>query len=112
MRLAGLIRIVALLLPGVAPAQQAIQLPPAPLSTSLPASQPADTFHFISDGPKGPGWGHPDEIARKYFHENLPALFERTITLDTPIPERATLRWIFTGPRAGFTVALISSKAR
>ena len=110
MRLAVLIGIVAPLLPAVAaPAQKVIQLPPPPLSTSQPA---ADTFRFVSDGPKGPGWGHPDEIARKYFHENLPALFERTITLDAPIPERATLRWIFTGPRAGFTVELTSSKVR
>jgi O-glycosyl hydrolase len=109
MRFAGLIGIVALLLPAfAAPAQQVIQLPPPPAVTA----QPADTFHFISDGPKGPGWGHPDEIARKYFHENLPALFERTITLDAPMPERATLRWIFTGPRAGFTVELTSSKVR
>jgi len=109
MRFAGLIGIVALLLPAVAaPAQQAIQLPPPPALTA----QPADTFHFISDGPKGPGWGHPDEIARKYFHENLPALFERTITLVAPIPERSTLRWIFTGPRAGLTVELTSSKVR
>ena len=109
MRFAGLIGIVALLLPAVAaPAQQAVQLPAPPALTA----QPADTFHFISDGPKGPGWGHPDEIARKYFHENLPALFERTIALDAPIPERSTLRWIFTGPRAGFTVELSSSKVR
>jgi O-glycosyl hydrolase len=109
MRFAGLVGIVALLLPAVAvPAQQAIQLPPPPAQTA----QPADTFHFISDGPKGPGWGHPDEIARKYFHENLPALFERAIALDAPIPERSTLRWIFTGPRAGFTVELTSSKVR
>jgi hypothetical protein len=109
MRLNGLIGILALLLPAVAvPAQQAIQLPPPPAQTA----QPADTFHFISDGPKGPGWGHPDEIARKYFHENLPALFERTIALDAPIPDRSTLRWIFTGPHAGFTVELTSSKVR
>src|ERR1700733_11589974 len=109
MRFAGLFGIVALSLPAASVhAQQAIQLPPAPAQTP----QPADTFQFISDGLKGPGWGHPDEIARKYFHENLPALFERTITLDAPIPERATLRWIFTGPRAGFTVELTSSKVR
>src|SRR3984957_7124949 len=109
MRFAGLVGIVALLLPDTAvPAQQAIQLPPPPAQTA----QTADAFHFISDGPKGAGWGRPDEIARKYFHENLPALFERTIALDAPIPERATLRWIFTGPRAGFTVELSSSKVR
>jgi hypothetical protein len=89
------------------PAQQAVELPPAPT-----ANEPAaDTFHFVSDGPTGPGWSRPDEIARKYFHENLPALFERTITLNE-IPQRATLRWIFTGPRAGFTVELTPSKVR
>ena len=89
-------------------AQQAIQLPIAPASTA----QPADTFHFVSDGPPGAGWSRPDEIARKYFHENLPALFERTLTLDADIPPRGTLRWIFTGPHAGFTVELTSSKIR
>ncbi len=89
-------------------AQQAIQLPAPPSSTQ----QPADTFRFVSDGPPGAGWSRPDEIARKYFHENLPALFERTLALDADIPARATLRWIFTGPRAGFTVELTSSKIR
>jgi hypothetical protein len=89
-------------------AQQAIQLPVAPASTA-PA---ADSFRFVSDGPTGPGWSRPDEIARKYFHENLPALFERTITLNADMPPRATLRWIFTGLHAGFTVELTSSKLR
>ncbi len=98
----------ALLLAAAASAQQAVQLPPP----STPTTPAADTFRFVSDGPRGPGWSHPDEIARKYFHENLPALFERTLTISTDIPERATLRWIFTGPRAGFTVELTSSKVR
>jgi O-glycosyl hydrolase len=89
-------------------AQQAVQLPPPPAA----AASPADTFSFVSDGPAGPGWSRPDEIARKYFHENLTALFERTIMLDAAIPERSTLRWIFTGPHAGFTVELTSSKVR
>ena len=89
-------------------AQQAIQLP-APTAA---VAQPADTFRFVSDGPRGPGWSRPDEIARKYFHENLPALFARTLALDADFPPRATLRWIFTGPRAGFTVELTSSKVR
>ena len=91
-----------------ATAQQAVPLPPPP-ATSAPA---ADTFRFVSDGPAGPGWSRPDEIARKYFHENLTALFERTLTLDAALPQRATLRWIFTGPRAGLTVELTSSKVR
>jgi O-glycosyl hydrolase len=89
-------------------AQQLVELPAAPRS----ASAPADAFRFVSDGPAGPGWSRPDEIARKYFHENLPALFERTIALNDDVPQRATLRWIFTGPRAGFTVELTSSKVR
>jgi O-glycosyl hydrolase len=40
----------------------------------------------------------------------LTALFERTLTLDAALPQRATLRWIFTGPRAGLTVELTSSR--
>jgi O-glycosyl hydrolase len=91
-----------------ASAQQAVPLPPPP-AFSAPA---ADTFHFASDGPVGPGWSRPDEIARKYFHENLTALFERTLTLDAALPQRAALRWIFTGPRAGLTVELTSNKVR
>ena len=89
-------------------AQQAVALKPTPASSA----PPADSFRFVSDGPAGPGWSRPDEIARKYFHENLTALFERTVTLDAALPERAALRWIFTGPRAGLTVELTSSKVR
>ena len=87
-------------------AQQAVTLPPA-----QPATAPAaDTFRFVSDGPKGPGWSRPDEIARKYFSDDLGALFERTLVLDAELPARTGLRWIFTGPHAGFTVELTSSK--
>ena len=89
-------------------AQQSIQLPPPP-AQSGPA---ADTFRFVSDGPRALGWSRGDVIPRKYFHENLPALFERTLTLDADIPDRATLRWIFTGPHAGFTVELTPDKVR
>lgn len=89
-------------------AQQAIQLPPAPTSTG-PA---ADTFRFVSNGPRALGWSRGDVIARKYFHENLSGLFERTLILDSDLPEHATLRWIFTGPHAGFTVELTSNKVR
>ncbi len=42
----------------------------------------------------------------------MTALFARTLTLSADIPPRATLRWIFTGPRAGLTVELTSSKVR
>jgi hypothetical protein len=89
-------------------AQQAIQLPPAPAESG----SAADTFRFESNGPKALGWSRGDEIARKYFHENLSALFERTLTLDNDMPERATLRWIFTGPHAGFTIELTAEKVR
>jgi len=89
-------------------AQQAVQLPVQQDVTG----QVAESFRFVADGPAGPGWSRPDEIARKYFHENLPALFERTIVLDNKVPPRTTLHWIFTGPHAGFTVELTSSKVR
>jgi O-glycosyl hydrolase len=89
-------------------AQQAIQLPGPPATNG----QTGERFRFVSDGPIGPGWTRPDEIARRYFHDDLPALFERTLTLDKNVPERTTLRWIFTGPHAGFTVELTTSKVR
>jgi len=90
------------------PAQQAIQLP-APTAVE---GQVAESFHFVADGPAGPGWSRPDEIARKYFHDNLTGFFERTLTLNGALPSRTTLRWIFTGPRAGLTVELTSSQVR
>jgi O-glycosyl hydrolase len=89
-------------------AQQAVQLPEQPAT----AGAPLERFRFVSDGPAGAGWSRPDEIPRKYFHENLPALFERTLVLDGDVPARTTLRWIFTGPHAGLTVELTSSKVR
>ncbi len=89
-------------------AQQAMQLP-APQA----ATQPAEvSFRFVSDGPQGAGWSRSNEIARTYFHENLTALFERTLALREDVPARSTLRWIFTGPHAGFTVELTSTKVR
>ncbi|MGH9599095.1 MAG: hypothetical protein ACRD27_04485, partial [Terracidiphilus sp.] len=89
-------------------AQQAIQLP-APRNITRPA---ADSFRFISDGPRALGWSRGDVIPRKYFHENLSALFERTLVLDASLPQGATLRWIFTGPHAGFTVELTADEVR
>ena len=89
-------------------AQQAVQLPQAAQESSTNGVP----FRFVSDGPKGPGWSRPDEITRIYFHENLTALFERSLRLDGDIPDRTTLRWIFTGPHAGFTVELTSSSIR
>ena len=79
-------------------AQQPPQLP----DTVAPAiTQTADRFEFVADGPAGPGWTRPNEPARKYFHEMLPALFNRTVAIEGDLPQPAALRWIFTGPRAG-----------
>lgn len=88
--------------------QQAILLPPPPTETGPTAG----TFRFVSNGPKGPGWSRPNEIARKYFDENLTGLFERTLVFDNDMPPGATVRWIFTGPHAGFTVELTWDKVR
>jgi O-glycosyl hydrolase len=97
---------------GIAPcllrAQQTIELPPPTTATQPVAEQ----FSFASDAPTGPGWTRPDEIARTYFQEDLPALFHRTIVLSDNVPARGKLSWIFTGPHAGFTVELTASKIR
>lgn len=89
-------------------AQRAIELP-VPTTTTGAVAQ---VFSFASDGPAGPGWSRPDEIARTYFHEELPALFQRTLALSADMPARTKLSWMFTGPHAGFTVELTSSKVR
>jgi O-glycosyl hydrolase len=102
------IALAILALSASARAQSAIPLPIH--FTDIPPQ--AQTFSFTSDGPKGPGWTRPDDIPRIYFADELPALFRRTITLDNPIPRHASLRWIFTGPHAGFTVELSPSKVR
>jgi O-glycosyl hydrolase len=97
-----------LMLCGVARAQQAVTLPQAKAPTRCVAQR----FEFASDGPVGPGWTRPDVIARVYFEGELPALFTRTVQLDGDVPERTKLSWIFTGPHAGLTVELTSSKVR
>ena len=89
-------------------AQQAVVLPDAKAATQGVERR----FEFASDGPTGPGWTRPDVIARVYFKGELPALFKRTLQLDGEVPERSRLSWIFTGPHAGMTVELTSSKVR
>lgn len=109
MRISALVVLLALAADAAgACAQRAFELPP----NSAAAGVVVDRFEFASDGPIGPGWTRPDEIARKYFHEDLPAIFDRTLSLDGPIAPRTTLRWIFTGPHAGVTVELGASKVR
>ena len=99
---------VLLAMAGAASAQQAMKLPDAKAT----GQTVADEFHFVSDGPIGPGWSRPDEISRKYFRDDLSALFERTLVLKEEVPARTKLAWIFTGPHAGFTVELSSTKVR
>lgn len=82
--------------------QAAVTLPGVE-ATVAPGAQ---SFRFVSDGPRGSGWGRPDKIARVYFHELLPAFFERTLTLENDLPPDGSLVWIFTGKHAGFTIEL------
>jgi O-glycosyl hydrolase len=89
-------------------AQEAVELPAPPAVTESSAQD----FSFASDGPIGPGWTRPDEIARAYFHEELPTFFRRTISLSGEVPPGGKLLWIFTGPHAGFTVELTSNSVR
>lgn len=49
-------------------------------------------------------WGGGDRIARIYPAEWLPAIFKRTLEIETL--SGSGLEWIFTGPRGGFTVSL------
>ncbi|HZQ44174.1 MAG TPA: hypothetical protein VFA99_13045 [Acidobacteriaceae bacterium] len=99
---------VLMLCSAAACAQQAMVLPAAkPTTQSV-----AERFAFASDGPVGPGWSRPDAIARVYFKGELPALFRRTLQFDGDVLDRTKLSWIFTGPRAGLTVELTSSKVR
>lgn len=79
---------------------------PAPQGVAL------DRYQFVSDGPAGAGWSRPDEIARVYFHDELSPLFERTLTVDQQLEPHTALRWIFTGPHAGFTVELGADRVR
>ncbi|HEY2039747.1 MAG TPA: hypothetical protein VGG95_08775 [Edaphobacter sp.] len=88
--------------------QQAVALPEAKSVGQIAMQR----FEFVSDGPIGPGWTRPDQIARVYLKEDLPALFQRTIRLDEDVPSQAKLSWIFTGPHAGLTVELSGSKVR
>ncbi len=89
-------------------AQEAVSLP----ATAVTTATTMQKFSFVSDGPKGPGWSRPDEIARAYFNDELPALFQRTVALQGAVPRHGKLQWIFTGPHAGFTVELTPSKVR
>lgn len=96
-----------------ASAQEAVALPAASQAVEANGMRgAAQRFSFVSDGPAGPGWSRPDEIARTYFADELPPLFRRTVVLDGAVPRGGKLSWIFTGPHAGFTVELTPAKVR
>jgi hypothetical protein len=80
-----------------------------PLWDGATSAQPgAQPFSFASDGPKGGGWGRPDEIARVYLERKLPAFFTRTLLLKDTMPAGGKLVWMFTGQQGGFNVELTS----
>lgn len=93
---------------GAAHAQSIVILPD--VAATVPAG--AEPFKFVSDAPPGQGWGLGDQIARFYAKEQLPAFFSRTIVLNGDVPRNDKLSWIFTGPHAGFTVAITSQEVR
>ncbi len=78
----------------------------------LPGSEPGgQPFDFPLPPEVGRSWvvlGLP----RKYFMEWLPALFERTLIIDTWKTPKSRLQWIFTGPLGGFTVEAGEGKVR
>jgi O-glycosyl hydrolase len=91
-----------------AAAQSVVVLPE--ITAAAPVG--AVLFRFVSDAPPSAGWGLGDRIARFFAKEQLPAFFSRSIVLDGDVPRNDKLSWIFTGPRAGFTVAIGSQEIR
>jgi O-glycosyl hydrolase len=74
----------------------------------LPANVQETAFELGEGKGEFNAWGRGRDL-RIFFHEFLPALFERTIVLDKF--ERGTeLLWIFTGQRGGFTVTIDSNE--
>lgn len=62
----------------------------------------------FGQGNKG-GWGHYSPNERAFFNEVLPAVFKRTLVIDSITGDRG-LKWIFTGPREGFYIELNGNK--
>ena len=83
-------------------------------SSGWAAAQPAGEvpFRFSSAGEQSRIWGRGAALPRVYFDSPLPALFTRTLTLETPLPEGSALDWIFTGDEGGFTVTIAPGKVR
>lgn len=93
---------LALACPGdrVAAAENTIaELP----SWTAPRDCVAVPFQLEQAGPKIKIWGG-GAGARHYFDELLPALFERTLEIETA--DDGGLEWIFTGDRGGLTISV------
>jgi len=73
---------------------------------TAPADEVATPFAVPPNGEKIKVWGRGNEPARFYAGELLPAVFERTLELETFAPGKGRLEWLFTGQAGGFTVAV------
>ena len=51
------------------------------------------------------GWGGYSLNERKYFHQVLPAVFKKTLVLDSINGDRG-IKWIITGPNEGFYITV------
>jgi O-glycosyl hydrolase len=70
----------------------------------LPANVRETAFELGEGKGEFNAWGRGRDL-RIFFHEFLPALFERTIVIDEFDPSTELL-WIFTGPQGGLTVTI------
>ena len=101
-RQTGTVYFMLLLFASCCLAAQTVDLP------EIAAPQSGAPFHFDAAGAVSTEWTVPG-LKRIYFHEDLPALFTRSLALDSGVPEGSVLSWIFTGDQGGITLALSSS---
>lgn len=101
------ILLTAAFLAAACPAQTILDLPPAA------AGEPKGgvKFEFNAAGDRRSSWS-VGGLGRWYSTEDLPALFSRTMVLETPIPEASALDWIFTGDEGGLTVRIEPGRVR
>jgi O-glycosyl hydrolase len=107
-RIAKLVVLLLAAVPLHLMAQSVVDTP----SIAAPSSSSAQNFSFVTDGPLALGWGRPAELPRVYFHDELPALFTRTLAFNDDLPAHSRLAWIFTGPQAGITIELTPNSLR
>jgi len=85
---------------------------PAALSDwKAPADAPAIPFQLGGDAPGYAVWGgFEGGPLRTYPDDLLPAVFERTLTLEKLDLAGGRIEWVFTGERGGFTVSADGAK--